>query len=135
MTDFEYRLLIRIRDSRVTDDDYFTPEERNVLNSFTHKNRGWVHVSERGIYTVPRGGLIAISEHESVLEKENRERAQQAADAKAADEAADKRWRKDARRSWIQFWLNVLFSVIGFFAGVFAEYYFSILEALHLPIG
>ena len=131
MTNFEYELLRRIRDERISVEDEFSIEENAAFQEFQSNRRGWVYITPRTLYfQITARGVLALKEHEELLQAEAEKQAKQEEEARLAEQAEDKRWRIDDRRSWLQFWLSILFSFIGFVGGVFIEHYFAILELI-----
>lgn len=80
MTDLEYNLLVRIRDTRVSVDDEFSAEERVALRYFLHKDRSWVRVSRKLFYAITTRGEYAILEHEEKNKHIAKEKAEQKRD-------------------------------------------------------
>ena len=97
MTNFEYELLRRIRDERVSAEQQFTIEENDTLQEFQSNRRGWVRITRTLYFEITPRGRIALQEHEEMLRQQ------------AEEEAKNKREKAADRRRGC---LNLLFELI-----------------------
>ena len=93
MTDLQYDLLCRIRDSRLNENDLDSDSEYPILRSC--EKEGWVYVASSGGLNLKSIGKHAMLEHEYALEQVRKERSDQEAKERAAHAQNVKDKKKD----------------------------------------
>lgn len=99
MTDLQYELLCRIRDTKLNENDLGLKTEYPILRSCEKAH--WVFVASSGGLNLTSLGQHAMLEHEYALEQMRKERADQDAEKHAADAQAVKDKKKDRRHDFL----------------------------------
>ena len=123
MSDFEYRLLRRIRDERFDANQCFSVEENAALSKFQKRDVAWIHLTNQFVYIITARGLMALQAHEEKLQKEVEAEAKRQAERAEDIMRADKNRKEQFRHDWR---IAIFSAVFGFASGAVTDYFFNV---------
>ena len=123
MSDFEYRLLKRIRDEHFDANQTFSVDERAALNKFQKRDVCWIYLTDHLVYVITDRGRMALQAHEERLQKEVEAEANRKAERTEDIMRSDKNRKEQFRHDWR---IAIFSAVFGFVSGAVTDYFFNV---------